>query len=276
MIRTFGGLAGSVVPAVILAFAGSVTATAAPGSSARSIAARGFHGATTATHHPGRLHQALRWPTRARPLRLLITGDSLPGFLGPQVLSQLAPSGRVRGWTDVHNATGLTRPDFVDWSLVARQQVARFSPEATVVLLGGNDFQNMVLSNGHVLIAGTAAWTREYARRVAVCMRIWTEGQATRRVYWLSLPPARNPAWAFDFAQIDQAIRSAARQVPGARYLDVLGPITLRGRYTDYVTIGGQPTLIRESDGVHLNMAGSQLVANEVVPVLRHDWHIGR
>ena len=41
-------------------------------------------------------------------------------------------------------------------------------PDAVVVFIGGNDFQNMTLANGRVLIAGTAAWTTEYARRAAV------------------------------------------------------------------------------------------------------------
>ena len=38
----------------------------------------------------------------------------------------------------------------------------------------------------------------------------------------------------------------------------------------------GQPTLIREPDGVHLNYAGSAIVAGEVLPVLESDWGFGR
>ncbi|MDQ2743726.1 MAG: DUF459 domain-containing protein, partial [Chloroflexota bacterium] len=174
----------------------------------------------------------LRIPTPARPLRLLVTGDSLTGYLGPELVDEAAAIGPVRGFVDTHDGTGLTRPDYVDWSLVAGQQVAADHPDAVVVLLGGNDFQNMAMPGGRVLVAGTPAWTREYARRAAVCMRIWAQaGKA--RVYWLSVPPARDPGWAYDDTQIDVALRQAAGRVPGARYLDILGPVTNHGQYAD-------------------------------------------
>lgn len=222
----------------------------------------------------GTVHAVQRRPSRKHPLRVLITGDSLPGYLGPQLLNGLAPGGRVKGWTEVHDGTGLTRPDYVDWSVVARQEVKRYAPEVTIVLMGGNDFQNMVLPNGKILYAGTPAWTAEYARRAAICMRIWVRGQGGHRVYWLSMPPARDPRWAYDFSQINRAIQMAAARVPGAEYVNVLRPITANGRYADYVRVAGQYELIREPDGVHLNMAGSQIVARELMSVLRRDWRV--
>jgi hypothetical protein len=197
----------------------------------------------------------------------------LTGYLGPELIDEAAAVGPVRGFTDTHDGTGLTRPDYVDWSVVARQQVATDRPDAVVVLLGGNDFQNMVVAGSRVLMAGTPAWTREYQRRAAVCMRIWAQG-GRARVYWLSIPPARDPGWAFDDAHINVALQRAAAAVPGARYLDILGPVTDHGRYADFVKVAGQPTLVREPDGVHLNIEGSILVAHEVLPVLQHDWRL--
>ncbi|MBV9282713.1 MAG: DUF459 domain-containing protein [Chloroflexi bacterium] len=221
---------------------------------------------------PHLVGRQLRRPTPRNPLRLLITGDSLPGYLGPELLDEAASVGPVRGWTDTHNGTGLTRPDFVDWSVVARQQIASYNPDAVVVLIGGNDFQNMTLPGGRFFLAGSPAWTREYQRRAEICMRIWTQN-GTRRLYWLSVPPARDPGWAHDDLQINLALQHAARRVPGAEYLDILGPITNHGRYADFVYVGGQPVLVREPDGVHLNIAGSTLVAHEILPVLRREWH---
>ena len=94
-------------------------------------------------------------------------------------------------------------------------------------------------------------------------------------MYWLSMPPAQNPSWAHDDRQIDVALRRASAHVPGVRYLNILGPILNHGHYTAYVKVGGVPTLIREPDGVHLNIAGSQIVANEVVPDIKREWHFG-
>jgi hypothetical protein len=89
------------------------------------------------------------------------------------------------------------------------------------------------------------------------------------------MPPARNPTWAYDDNQINIALQRAATEVPGAEYLNILGPVTNHGRYADYVYDGhGQPILIREPDGVHLNLQGSTIVAREVLPVLERDWHL--
>jgi hypothetical protein len=176
---------------------------------------------------------------------------------------------------DTHNGTGLARPDFVDWSVVAQQQVKDDNPDAVVVLLGGNDFQNMTLPGGKFFLAGTPSWTREYQRRAELCMRIWTQ-HATRRVYWLSVPPARDSSWAFADAQINVALRRAAAVVAGAKYLDILGPVSDHGRYADFVRdANGVPVLVREPDGVHLNIAGSTIVAHEVLPVIQREWRLG-
>lgn len=231
-----------------------------------------------APQHPPGAHvpqphlPALPPVTRRNPLRLLVTGDSLVGYLGPILIDDIAHHAPVQGFTDTHDGTGLTRPDYVDWSVLARQQVAADHPEAIVVMMGGNDFQNMTLPPNRFFLAGSAAWTQEYQRRAEVCMRIWTDG-GKRRVYWLSMPPARDPAWAYDDAQINIALRRAAAQVPGAEFVDVLGPVTNHGHYTDYVNQNGQPVLIREPDGVHLNIAGSSIVAGEVQQVLAREWH---
>jgi hypothetical protein len=222
------------------------------------------------------VNRRLRRPTRANPLRLLVTGDSLTEYLGPQLVDDAARAGPIRGLTDTHYGTGLVRPDYVDWSVLAAQQVRADNPEAVVVMMGGNDDQNMTMPSGQILLAGSPAWTREYERRAAVCMRIWSRG-GRRRVYWLSVPPARSPGWASVDGQINLALQRAAAQVPGAEYLNILGPVTDHGRYADFVRNGqGLPVLVREPDGVHLNLAGSQIVAGEVLAVLMREWHLGR
>jgi uncharacterized protein len=88
------------------------------------------------------------------------------------------------------------------------------------------------------------------------------------------MPPARDSSWAYDDAQIDGALQRAAVRVPGAEYLNILGPITDHGRYADYVYENGQPELVREVDGVHVNLAGSAIVAHEVLRVLAREWHL--
>ncbi|MGH2449351.1 MAG: DUF459 domain-containing protein [Chloroflexota bacterium] len=210
---------------------------------------------------------------RRHPLRLLVTGDSLTEFMGPDLINLASAAGPVKGFIETHYGTGLARPDFVDWSVLAKQQVAEYHPRAVVVLMGGNDNQNMTLGN-KMFYAATAAWTREYQRRAEVCMRIWAR-RGHARVYWLSIPPARDPGWAVTDNHINLALSKAAHQVSGARFLNILGPVTDKGHYADFVNVGGVETLVRTPDGVHLSTQGSEIVAQEVLHTLERQWKFG-
>ncbi len=209
------------------------------------------------------------------PLRLLVTGDSLTGYLGPELVDRVAALAPVVGFVDTHNGTGLTRPDYVDWSVVAQHQVDADNPDAVVIMIGGNDFQNMALGNGQVLTAGTPEWTAEYQRRAEVLLRIWTRN-GTKRVYWLSIPPARNAFWASIDALINQAVTRATAAIPGATFINILNLVTVDGKYADFVPgSNGSPLLIREPDGVHLNPDGSAIVADRMLSILETEWHFG-
>jgi hypothetical protein len=219
-------------------------------------------------------HTALRVPTRAHPLRLLVTGDSLTEYMGPELVDEATRVGPVKGSSDTHYGTGLVRPDFVDWSVVAQQQEARYHPDAVVVMIGGNDFQNMTMSNGQIIDALTPAWIREYQRRAEIVMRVWAR-QGAARVYWLSMPPARDPSWSQNNANIDTALQRAAHAVPSARYVNVLGPVTDHGKYADFIYRNGAAVLVRTTDGIHFTEAGSQIIADEMMAILKKDWKLG-
>jgi hypothetical protein len=235
-------------------------------------------GKTTATPlpkpTPAPKPPALFVPTRHHPLRLLVAGDSLTEYLAPMVADMAMRAGPARAFSDTHYGTGIVRPDYVDWSVVAGQEMSKYHPDAVFVFMGGNDNQNMVAANGSIIYTHTAAWTREYQRRVEIVMRTWLK-RGARRVYWLAMPPARQDSWSQTNAQMNIAIQHAAAQVPGAVYLNLLGPVTNHGKYADFVMVNGQPTLVRTQDGIHLNTTGSQIVANEIMGVIKRDWHLG-
>ena len=46
------------------------------------------------------------------------------------------------------NATGLTNPEFFNWEINARQEIAARKPDAVVMVIGGNDGFNVALP-GH-------------------------------------------------------------------------------------------------------------------------------
>jgi lysophospholipase L1-like esterase len=214
-------------------------------------------------------------PTAAHPLRLLITGDSLVGYLGPQLANSLAGTGVVRSQVDVHNGTGLTRPFFVDWASLAAQQVSRYHPDATVVMLGANDDIGMPLPNGHVAAEGSAQWAAEYERRLEIVMGILSQrGRAP--VLWLSLPMAREARRSHDYALINAAAREAARAVPSMRVVEVGERFTPGGHYRDSMPTDGRNRIVRQADGIHLNVTGSRLAADLTLNALRRVYDLPR
>ncbi len=216
----------------------------------------------------------LRVPTKADPLKLLIAGDSMTEFLGPDLINQGSVAGKLKGDTETKYGTGLVRPDFFDWSLYAQQLVAQQKPDAVVVMMGGNDGQGITLANGQVLPDGTEAWAKEYRRRVEVVMRIFA-GDGKRRVYWIPMPIPRSPKLAVDYHLMDLAVADAAAVVPGVTDINLTERLSNHGQYSDYLPgLNGQTILARTQDGIHLSTDGANLAAALVLQVLNKDWHL--
>ena len=53
--------------------------------------------------------------------------------------------------------------------------------------------------------------------------------------------------------------------------LDIVPIFTPGDVYRDAMTVNGQPTIVRESDGIHLNDAGSALAAKFVLAAIDRD-----
>ncbi|WP_232303696.1 DUF459 domain-containing protein [Pseudofrankia sp. DC12] len=215
---------------------------------------------------------APRVPTISDPLRVLVTGDSLTESLGPTI-ANTAPA-TVRAQTDTRYGTGLVRPDFFDWASHAREQVATRAPEVVVVALGANDAQGITMPNGQVLPAGSSGWVDEYRRRALVVLRIWAD-DGHRRVYWVSLPPARSSRMDGYFQQLNSAVADAVHQVPGTTFLDLGAELSDHGHYSDYLRdAAGQSVLARTRDGVHYTLDGARIVATPVLARLASDFQL--
>ena len=203
----------------------------------------------------------LRVPTKAAPLKMLVAGDSMTEFLGPDLINQASAAGKAAGNTDTKYGTGLVRPDFFDWSIYAQQLVNQQNPEAVVVMMGGNDGQGITLANGTVLPDGTDAWAKEYRRRVEVVMRIFS-GNGKRRVYWVPMPVPRSAKLAVDYHLMDLAVADAAAVVPGVTDVNIVPRLSNNGQYSDYLPgLNGQTILARTQDGIHLSTDGANLAA---------------
>ncbi|GAA1997714.1 SGNH/GDSL hydrolase family protein [Catenulispora subtropica] len=215
---------------------------------------------------------AVRHPTPGDPLRILVTGDSLSDFDGQQlarlVAAQHLPA-RVR--VEARNGTGLTQPDVFDWADEAAHEAASYDPDVVVMVLGANDGWPVAGAD-----VGSSRWVAEYSRRVEAVARDFLAGDPQRRVYWVGPPVPRSAPWIHIFDRINAAVRAAVPTVPGLRYVDVAGPTSDHGRYTDYlVGTDGRRVLARQHDGIHFSFAGSVFPARIILAALHGEYTLG-
>ena len=96
----------------------------------------------------------------------------------------------------------------------------------------------------------------------------------TERIYWLTVPTQRDPARKPIADAVNTAIEAAAA-VRGAavRVVDLVPIFTPGDSYRDSMDIDGRQTIVRESDGIHLNDAGSSLAADLVLDAVNRDFN---
>ncbi len=197
-------------------------------------------------------------------LRLLATGDSMIQIVDSDLKARLR--GRARVTSDARVSTGLSKPLLLNWPLHARRQVAARRPEVTVVFIGANDG----FAIGGVPCCG-ARWIGRYAGRVRAMMDDYRRGGAGH-VYWLTLPTPRSAAWKRIYHAVNIAIRRAAGGFPAdeVTVVDLVRVFTPGERFR--ASIHGR--VVRQGDGVHLNVAGAAIAARLLMRRLRADGFI--
>jgi lysophospholipase L1-like esterase len=211
-------------------------------------------------------------PPPRKPLHsVLVTGDSMSQPLDQDLAQALTPSG-VRVARDPHIGTGVSSTVLVDWRKLSAYQVRHFDPDAVVVFIGANDGYSMPGPAGRQINCCSAEWAAIYAQRVREMMDTYRQAGAAR-VYWLTLPTPRDSARAKISLVVDAAIQVAGEPWRDqTRVIDTVPVFTPGDRYRDAMTIAAQRTIVRQSDGIHLNDAGSALAAKLVLAAIDQDF----
>jgi hypothetical protein len=217
-----------------------------------------------------------KWPrkiTRKDPLRLYIIGDSMAQVFGSSLENLAEDTHFIKAKLDYKVSSGLSRPDFFDWPQRMIDQIVEFDPDATAVLFGANDGQN-VLFKGKVLDVGSKAWQEVYAKRVGKAMDILTRGG--RRAYWVGNPIMRDPHYRKRISMMDHIYEAEAKKHPGVFYIPTWALFANeKGSYTEYLPDeNGDPVLMRAPDGIHLTRAGGDRMAQATLDVIEKDWGI--
>jgi lysophospholipase L1-like esterase len=210
-------------------------------------------------------------PPKQRLHTLLVTGDSMSEPLDQDLAQTLAPQG-IRVIQDPHIGTGISSTLLVDWGKLSTYQVRHDHPNAVVVFIGANDGYSMPGPGRKLVNCCGAEWAAIYAQRVRQMMNTYRQAGAAR-VYWLTLPTPRDSARAKISLVVNAAITVAAEPWRDQiRIIDTVPVFTPDNKYRDSMTINGQPTIVRESDGIHLNDAGSSLAAQLVLAAVDQDF----
>jgi len=242
------------------------------GSSAGGGAAGGAAGGPSAVTPEWFEGAALGEPAQRRPLEsLLVTGDSLSTPLDLELGQRLAPAG-VEVIRDPHLATGISRDDLVDWAQLSATQVEQDHPDAVVIFIGANEGLPMPGPDGEDVSCCGPEWAAIWANRARQLIDDYRQG-GDARVYWLTVPTARDPDRAPITAAVNAAVAAAAAPWrSSARVLDMGAIFTPGARYRDAIEVDGRETIVREPDGIHLNEAGSAVAASEVESALARDF----
>jgi hypothetical protein len=233
---------------------------------------------TLRKQQPKPSHQAVkRRITVAHPLRIWVAGDSLAQVPGEGVE-------RISGFPldvlpiESRLSTGLARPDLYNWFTRFRQVIAQSHPQVAVLSFGADDAHNYlagVPAGRTVGPLGSSSWSAEYRRRVDGVTR--ELDAAGVYVIWLGLPIPDGTGFKKSFPIVNAILEQVVRAHPrGAAYVDTWHLLDdAHGRYTPYLRVHGQLTLMRLPDGVHYTSSAGDLIAKAVLAKVRGVYRFG-
>ncbi len=216
---------------------------------------------------PGGGGAPLRNPTSERPLRVLFVGDSLMESAQPLVGTYLRGPGLVRTIRAWKYSTSLVAPSFYDWPAELPGLLRQHAPDLVVVMIGGNDGQGMMVGR-NVLPLGSEAWSKEWRTRAGRMAQALAAAHVP--AWWLTLPSMRAP----NVERSRRAINALLPTLTGP-WLQVMdtrpifdGPGGAYAEVRPDPRRPGRPVSLRSGDGVHLNVAGSEILARAIVATL--------
>ena len=211
----------------------------------------------------------------AEPLelkKLLVTGDSLSQPLDAKLARRLSERG-VEVVRDAHIGTGVSKDELLDWGKLATKHASEEQADAVVMFIGANEgFPLKPSPDEKAVECCGPEWAALYATRVRTMMNTYRRDGAAR-VYWLTVMAPQDE----DRREISRAVNAGifAAVAPyraHVRVLDMVPIFTPGFRYRASMPVDGEDTIVRESDGIHLNDRGSELAADQVMAAIERDF----
>lgn len=209
------------------------------------------------------------------PYSVLMIGDSLVATgIGALLEKKLDAHPHVNCYRKGKSSSGLARYDFYDWPDQANAQIEFRKPDLVIVILGGNDGQDLTRAkNGRgsrVSWNDEEKWATAYRERMDSFLAKLSEDD--RKVLWLGLPQMGMRSLEKKLTLI-RGVQKEAVAALGDQgvYLDTVPFVTTEeGELLRKAKVGARGKLqeIRAEDGIHFTMAGSEYFADHVYPTV--------
>ncbi len=210
--------------------------------------------------------------------KVLILGDSMAATdFGRALEKRLDAHDRLDAVRRGKSATGLARPDFFDWMAEAEKQLAKHQPDLVVVIIGGNDGQDLLpktKGEGKRVHFRKPAWKDAYIARTQAFAQLLIGED--RRLTWIELPTMDRRRFEKKLSMI-RAVQQEALAPLGdrVRYLSTRDIFyDGNGQLRRQVEVKGKRVALRQQDGIHFSLPGSQYFADAVYPSLVDGWSL--
>jgi hypothetical protein len=215
----------------------------------------------------------VRIPTAAHPLKVLVAGDSLVGWIAPALEQELPAGDPVQVIDDWKGSTGLVRTDYFDWPAKLTSDMAQHDPDVVILGFGGNDTQGITLDDGTVLPLGTPEWAAEYQRRIGAVLDIVEE--PGRTVYWLGMPMTQSQPIEDLRPVLTKAVEEEFASRPWAHFVDTRPALAPDGVFTNRLPDEtGKLVSTMAPDDIHPNLEGGVRIVQVFLPDLEAERHL--
>jgi hypothetical protein len=214
-------------------------------------------------------------------MRIWVGGDSLAIIPGQSVLENFpgASQGVITSVVDAVDgrvATGLARPEVLNWPEHLKDETKRLDPDVVILTLGSNDDQPLTNAPGGATIGqDDPEWVPEYRRRIGGLMdQIISKG---RTLILVGIPIVRDPGRSGEYQVINTIYKEEAQKREGRVLFVDTYPLfqTAEGTYADYLpNPAGELVRYREGDGIHLTRAGGDAVAELIFRTIAENFDI--
>lgn len=209
----------------------------------------------------------VRIPTAEKPLKVLVAGDSLVGWIAPALEQELPADDPVQVIDDWKGSTGLVRTDYFDWPAKLTSDMAQHDPDVVILGFGGNDTQGFTI-DGQVLALGTPEWAAEYQKRIGEVLDIIEK--PGRTVYWIGMPLTRSDAIEELRPVLTEAVEAEFASRPWAHFVDTRDALAPDGTFTSQLPgDDGQLVTTMAPDDIHPSLDGGVVIVRVFLPDLR-------